>query len=163
MSFSLVQFGNGNATFDLAFTADSAEGGRGIFTVEVLPVNQPPLFQISQTQLSVTQHQFSLVRFVGADFATNIATGPLASQWDEQNQSLTFTVLGLDGSQTRATEDNTTYPIFIAWPQVYPNGTLTFQLRDDWFGSTTFRLVLEDNGGTERGGQDTSFLDFELR
>src|SRR2546429_4997068 len=46
--------------------------------------------------------------------------------------------------------------LFAAGPSVAANGTLTYTPAADAFGSSTFTVVVQDNGGTANGGVDTS-------
>src|SRR5205807_2192898 len=41
-------------------------------------------------------------------------------------------------------------------PSVDNSGTLTYTLATDVFGTSTFTVVAQDNGGVANGGQDTS-------
>jgi uncharacterized delta-60 repeat protein len=46
--------------------------------------------------------------------------------------------------------------LFSAGPVVAPDGTLTYAAASHAFGISTFRVSVQDDGGTERGGIDTS-------
>jgi hypothetical protein len=52
---------------------------------------------------------------------------------------------------------NVTNPgLFAVAPAVAPNGTLSYTPADDAFGTATFQVNVQDDGGTANGGEDTS-------
>src|SRR5207247_1940767 len=52
---------------------------------------------------------------------------------------------------------NVTNPgLFSALPAVDNSGNLTYTLNPDVSGTTSFDVQVQDNGGTDNGGQDTS-------
>ena len=73
------------------------------------------------------------------NWATNISPGPS----DESGQTTTFLVTSNSG-------------LFAVAPAISPTGTLTYQPAANAVGSATIRIVLQDNGGTANGGQNTS-------
>ncbi len=75
-------------------------------------------------------------------FITEISPGPA----NESGQTVSFTT----------TND---FPALFAKdgePKIDNNGTLTFTLAADRFGTANVTVVAKDNGGTDNGGQDTS-------
>ena len=48
--------------------------------------------------------------------------------------------------------------VFAVVPSVAPDGTLTYTPADDAFGSSTFDVQVQDDGGTPNGGDDTSIV-----
>ncbi len=76
-----------------------------------------------------------------ANWATNISPGPP----DETGQSVAFVVI-----------NNTNPLLFSVAPAVSPSGTLTYRSAPNAFGSADITLVLQDNGGTANGGDNTS-------
>ncbi len=48
--------------------------------------------------------------------------------------------------------------LFASQPQIDTNGNLTFTPADDASGTATFDVVVQDDGGTENGGVDTSAI-----
>jgi hypothetical protein len=46
--------------------------------------------------------------------------------------------------------------LFSAGPSVSPSGTLTYTLADNAFGTSSFDVTVQDNGGTANGGFDVS-------
>ncbi len=64
---------------------------------------------------------------------------------NESGQTLTFLATG-----------NTNAGLFSAVPSIASNGTLTYTPAADASGTATITIVLQDNGGSSNGGQDTS-------
>ena len=158
LHFALARFQNGNATYDvfLKDNGGTAREGRDLsltnfsITIAVLPVNQPPVFRLSQTVVPVyetpvgrSDSPVSVPRF-----ASILTFGPLDPMvTDEDNQKVSFTVVG-------ALTD-----LFSVSPSIQVinmSGTLFFTLAPYQFGNATFSVTLKDNGGTEREGHDTS-------
>ncbi len=75
-----------------------------------------------------------------AEWAIDITAGPPR----EAGQTVAFTV----------TADNAS--LFAAGPAISPDGTLTFRPALNRSGTSHVTVVLQDNGGTAYGGQDTS-------
>jgi hypothetical protein len=73
-------------------------------------------------------------------WATTISPGPAS----ESSQRVSFTV----------STDNPS--LFSAPPALAPDGTLTFAPAEGAFGGATVSVVAQDDGGVDRGGDDTS-------
>lgn len=138
MTFNYQPNQSGTAVIDLQATDQAGKTADDKITVTVLFVNQAPSFtaggdvQVGDTAINV----------VVPGWASNISAGPPS----EANQTLTFQVT-----------DNTNPALFAVAPSVDPaNGNLTFATRPGVLGSAAITLVLQDNGGTANGGQDTS-------
>ena len=129
------QFGTAHITVTVT---DSCDGTASTtFTVTVLPVNDQPSFTIGP---NITVDEDSGPQTFSG-WATEISKGPA----NESDQILTFQV----------TAANTA--LFSEQPAIDPaTGTLTFTPAQNAYGSTTVDVVLKDNGGTDRGGNDTS-------
>src|SRR5262249_19110629 len=80
----------------------------------------------------------------GPQKVTHWATGISAGSASEQEQSLKFII----------TTDNP--GLFSSGPAVSSDGTLTYTPAGDANGMATVTVKLQDNGGTVRGGVDTS-------
>jgi hypothetical protein len=80
-----------------------------------------------------------------AAYSLGWATGISAGAANESGQTLEFVVTG-----------NTDASLFAAGPVIAPDGTLSFTPAANAFGTATITVVLEDDGGTANGGDDTS-------
>jgi len=107
-----------------------------IFSITVLPVNDPPEFQPG-TDIKVVQDS-GLFRKV--NWATGIKAGPI----NEGDQTVAFII------QTN------NEALFIEKPDISPTGTLGFVPKPNHSGSATVLIHLKDSGGTESNGQNTS-------
>lgn len=74
------------------------------------------------------------------NWATSITSGGA----DEQAQQLTFVVT------------NNNHAMFEEQPEISPTGVLHFVPARDAFGTAVVRVILQDDGGTEDGGRNTS-------
>jgi VCBS repeat-containing protein len=134
---------NGSATVTI-YAQDNggtANGGVDIsptqtFVINVTAVNDPPTFTKGADQTVLEDSGAHTV----AGWATAISAGPS----DESMQTVTFLT----------SNDNPT--LFSAQPAVASNGTLTYALAPNAFGSTTVTVTAKDDGGTLNGGVDTS-------
>ncbi len=107
------------------------------FTIAVTAVNDAPRFTAGQ---DVTVLENAGPQTV-AGWSTGISPGPA----DESGQTVAFEVTG-----------NTNTDLFSVQPSIASDGTLTFTPASNVHGAATLTVVLQDNGGTESGGQDTS-------
>jgi hypothetical protein len=103
------------------------------------PVNDEPQFAIG-TQISATDE--SPEQMI-ANWAANISPGPTAAA-DEAAQSISFTV------------SNDSSGLFKVQPSISASGTLTFTPAPNVQGTAFVNVVIEDDGGTSRGGIDHS-------
>jgi len=143
LAFALAPNANGTANVTVVLQDDGGieYGGADtslpqIFSVTVLPVNDPPTFTGGR---NVTVYEDSGTTTV-AGWATNIRAGPA----DESNQRLS----------TIATNDNP--GLFSAQPTVDTNGTLSLSVLPDAAGDVHVTVWFRDDGGVDRGGMDTS-------
>ena len=134
---------NGSATVTVQIHEDGGTANGGVntstartFTINVDAVNDAPTFAKGGDQ---TVLEDAAAQTVGG-WATNIAVGPA----DEETQLPAFTVTNSDNA------------LFSVQPVVAPNGTLTYTLAANAFGSATVTVTLKDDGGTANGGVDTS-------
>ncbi len=140
-------FGTDTFTYtinDLFPSAQSAQHmADGEVTVKVLSVNDAPTFTLSDTNSISTKSGAGLQNV--ADWAMDITAGAA----NEDDQELTFVV--------EVAGDDAMY--FATLPSIDTNGTLTFVPTDTMdVDSVTINIdvTLQDNGGTENGGVDTS-------
>ncbi len=127
-------------------TAPNVNSTTTDFTVEINPVNDQPTFTGSGNPPAVDEDSGPQVV---AGWATNIDSGvdPDEPLTTEAGQTLTFVLTPTDTT------------LFAAGPAIdSATGDLTYTPANDAFGSTTVTVVLQDSGGTENGGVDTSAL-----
>ena len=131
-SFSAVKDKNGSEDFTITAT-NQQKTHQESFSLVVTPVNDAPVFSLSQNTVSVTQGEDSKSF---NNFATDIAPGP-ATATDEQGQSLSFELQAADPS------------LFVEQPSLTTEGLLAFTPTSDKTGSTSVEVVLTDN--TDQG------------
>ena len=126
------------------------------FTIRVHPVNQPPSFYLRQNRVEVLE---DCEQWLQHHFAFNISKGLFPEAFElgifyadslyranEAHQILTFSVEMVEGN----------LQLFNAI-SMSPNGTLTFKTSLHQNGYAWIRILLRDDGGTERAhDQDTS-------
>lgn len=118
--------------------SDTGLGGEAVWVaVRVEPVNDAPELALRHSTLEVDQD---------------------SGLW-EFPQFATF----FPGGGADETAQTPTYHLFVAHPELFDvlpeidsSGRLRFTLAPAVSGSTTVRVVVQDSGGTDRGGQDTS-------
>ena len=128
------QFGQTRIT--LTVTDKAGLSASNAFLLTVLPVNDPPSFTKGPDVLV----DLDSGPYVAKSWATNITAGPA----NEAGQKVSFRVTGGISN------------LFAVAPVVDSRGTLTFTPASHAFGAATFTLVAKDDGGTARGGIDTS-------
>ena len=106
------------------------------FTITLLPVNDPPVFEM---RADPVVNEDSGETFLPG-WAYHIGPG---SQF-EVGQTFQFLVSSDNGG------------LFSAPPTISPDGTLSFTTTNGVSGSARVTVVLRDDGGTERGGQDSA-------
>jgi len=140
--FSPVPNFNGAASITVT-TDDLGNGGTGfdrfdfdLLSIDIGAVNDAPSFTAPWTDWT-TEDSGPQTR---AAFITGISAGAA----DEAVQVLRFVV----------TNDNPA--LFVVQPTISTNGTLTYTPTADASGSATVTIQLVDDGGTDRGGVETS-------
>ena len=106
-------------------------------TLTVVHVNQPPTFTLNGNPPASAENAGPQTV---PNFARNISPGP-----NEASQTVHFVVTG-----------NSNPGLFSAGPAISPSGTLTYTAAPNASGTATITVVLQDDGGTANGGQDTS-------
>ncbi|MCP4709850.1 MAG: DUF1565 domain-containing protein [Planctomycetes bacterium] len=127
---------NGSADLTIRATDTGQLFAETTFTVTVNPVNDPPSFIIGEDQL--------VSGAAGPQTVIGWATGISAGPSNEADQVLAFLV------------DNDYYDLFANQPDISLSGDLTYSPAIDLTGSANVTVVLQDDGGTADGGQDTS-------
>jgi hypothetical protein len=115
--------------------ADHGIGGEATVTIHVESVNDAPTFNAGPSPVNTTIGSGPY----SAQWATNISPGPN----NESGQAVNFIV------------SNNNNALFSVQPQISPSGVLTFTPAGSP-GTATVSVQLHDNGGTARGGSDTS-------
>jgi large repetitive protein len=133
--------GTATITLNLLDDGGTANGGDDTsdpqsFTITVNATNDAPTFIAGANQAVDEDSGAQSV----SGWATAIDDGD-----PESTQTLTFNITG-----------NTNPSLFSAGPTVSPTGTLTYTPAANAFGSANITLVLQDDGGTTSGGDDTS-------
>jgi Ca2+-binding RTX toxin-like protein len=116
--------------------AAGAESDPVTVDITVEAINDLPVFTLGPNR--------TVDEDAGAQTIAGAASGISAGPADESNQALTF----------RVTNDNNA--LFSAQPAISPAGTLAFTAAPNANGSATLTVVLQDNGGTADGGQDSA-------
>lgn len=138
---------NGTALVDFTVRDDggTANGGdddaTGQFTVNVIPVNDAPVFNLAG-DIMVDEDP-------GAQNVPNFATG-IDDGDPEVAQVLMFSLVPDDPT------------LFSVPPAISPAGELTYTPAPDAFGATLVTVTLSDDGGTTNGGVDSAVDDFTL-
>lgn len=136
---------SGSVTFDVTVQDDGGTDNGGIDTsaivsgsITVNAVNDRPSFTLQdQVTLFATAEPQSI-----PGFASNFIAGP----GDESGQSVQAYHV------TNVSEPS----LFAVLPAIDANGTLTFTPHGNAFASASFEVSVQDNGGTDNGGNDRS-------
>lgn len=126
----------GGDSFTYTITNYNGRAATAVVNLTVLPVNDAPGFTVGADQTVLMNAGAQAV----ASWATGISKGPA----NESGQALTFAV----------TNDNTV--LFSAQPAVSADGMLTYTPAPGLSGVATVTLYLQDDGGTDNGGADSS-------
>jgi hypothetical protein len=152
LSFKTAPDANGLAklTIYLKDNGDTENEGKNISiphysTIEIVPVNDPPSFKLSQQTLKIQEND-GLVTI--PLFGNSISAGP--PNESDQIPFLSFILTVNDSS------------LFSIQPQLTSEGTLTFQNKENKSGETAVIVHLQDNGGKRNGGKDTSTKTFKI-
>jgi hypothetical protein len=143
LSYTLATNVSGTTTFNVSVQDSGSTTNGGLatsttqsFTLTVNSTNDQPTFTATNPA--------TVNEDAGAQTLANWATftpGPA----DEAAQTATYTVSNLSNPS-----------LFTVAPTIAPNGTLTYTAAPNAFGTATFDVVVQDNGGTGNGGVDTS-------
>jgi len=146
LSFAPQADSSGTATLEVQLQDDGGTANGGVdaspivnFTITVQPVNDAPSFTAGADIAIETINEAQTI----PDWASAITAGPP----DETGQMLAFVVVSNDNPA-----------LFEELPQVTSDGTLSFKPALDATGSATIGLQLQDDGGTENGGENLSTI-----
>jgi len=146
---------NGKTNFTLVASMDGRNTSR-IFALDVLSVNSPPSFMLTSQIIHVFRDQYAIRPYISDHLISEILAGPS----DEIDQNLTFSLLPA-GSKSQADEES---PIdfSLSSVSVYKeesgNWTAIVKVfsKTHKSGTSNLTLILNDNGGSDNGGINTS-------
>lgn len=139
-TLNLVPLANQHGTTRVTVSADDGTAvGSSSFEVTVLPVNDAPSFTRGPDVFATRNGGAQ----VNSGWAAAVSAGPA----NENTQTASFEIVS-----------NSNPGLFSVTPTVSPAGELTFTPNAQVSGSALLGLRLKDNGGTERGGQDSSAI-----
>ena len=127
----------GTSTLAVTVNGNNSQSMTDTFVLTVNPVNDPPSFTKGPDQ--------AVNNNAGMQTVNNWATGISAGPANESGQTVTFLVTG-----------NTNPPLFATAPAISSTGTLTYTPATNAGGTAAITIVLQDDGGTANGGQNTS-------
>lgn len=145
LSYTTADDANGSAQVTLVLRDDggTANGGNDTsaphtLTITVTAVNDAPSFTLQDPPASLEDAGLQ-----SATVATAISAGPS----DESAQSVSFVVTPVSSDPTLT---------FASAPTINASGVVDYVADANAWGSATFNVVAQDNGGTANGGNDTS-------
>ena len=146
LTYTPANNANGTSTFTVTVSDGGGTASGGVdtsvtqtFTLTVNAVNDRPTFSASNPS-AVVENSGAQTLAVWASFSA----GPA----NESGQSvLSYTVNNISNAS-----------LFSVAPSIATNGTLTYTPASNASGTSTFDVVVRDNGGTSLGGIDTSFV-----
>ena len=145
LSFESAPDRFGTATFEITAQDNGGTASGGIDTsspvtgtITIRPVNDAPSFTASNPP--------SVLENAGPQTVENFATDFQPGSSFESSQSLMGHTITNIGNES----------LFSVLPSIDVNGTLTYTPATDSFGTSTFDVAVQDDGGTENGGVDLS-------
>ncbi|NKI33856.1 cadherin-like domain-containing protein [Wenzhouxiangella sp. XN79A] len=127
---------SGVATFGYAIADPSGATATATVTITVLPINDPPTFTAVDPS--------TVLEDAGAQAVLGWAAFDAGAP-NEPQGVLGYTVANVSNPA-----------LFAAGPTVAGSGTLSFTPASDAFGTSTFEVTVQDDGGVVNGGVDTS-------
>jgi hypothetical protein len=124
----------GPATITL-IADDGSQTVTNTFEATVTAVNDAPIFSLSTNRIAIAEDASSQT-------ISNLIVSASAGPSDESSQTLTYSV------STLATN------FFSSQPSIDTNGTLTFTVATNQFGTNLVNVIVADSGGTSNGGRD---------
>ncbi|MFN7117780.1 MAG: Ig-like domain-containing protein [Saprospiraceae bacterium] len=131
---------SGNDQFTFFVLDNDGNRDTSAILLSILPVNDAPSFSGGA--------DVTVLEDAGQQTLANWATNLNAGNMNEVDQVLIFNIL-----------NNDNVDLFAALPSVNPEGTLTFTGKENTAGTATLVLNIQDNGGTDNGGVNTSAPD----
>jgi len=155
LTFCLQEDRNGDALFSFILRDDNGTDCGGLdstpsfhMTVTVLPVNQPPSYEICcDKNLVVWEGEKD--RHIFEDFIVNMRKGNLDVNLgvdSEADQQVSFDVI-LASFWIAGNVHSHTFEIFTSPPAINSSGTLEFSLSRGTTGTASLALVMTDDGG----------------
>jgi hypothetical protein len=145
LTFTPAVDANGSAQVTVVLQDDggTANGGTDtsaphVLTITVAPVNDAPSFTLQDPAPGLEDAGAQSV-----SVATAISAGPA----DESSQAVTFILTPVSSDPTLS---------FAAVPAISSSGVLSYSADTNAWGTATFSVVAQDDGGTADGGVDTS-------
>lgn len=126
----------GSSQIQLVLSDTQGGSASNSFVLTVLPVNHAPALTLSTNRVAVLED-------AGLVTMPNLVASRSSGPPSESSQSNWLTLYY-------------TNSFFAQPPAIDDAGTLTFQVASNGFGSTSIKLVLQDDGGTANGGKDSS-------
>ncbi len=143
LSFTIAEGANGVATFGVTVrdNGGSDDGGsdtspQQVFTLAVNGVNDKPSIAASDPP--------AILEDAGPQAIANWAAFDAGAPGEAGQMVQDYLISGVDNA------------FFAVAPDVDNDGRLTYTVADDANGTTTFSVAVQDNGGTDNGGIDTS-------
>jgi len=148
LTFSPAADANGDPyaafTFQVEDDGGTDNGGANLdptpntLTIRVTAVNDPPSFAAADPPAVDQDAEPQVV----AGWVTSFSPGPADESWQ---QAMRYIVSEVSNPS-----------LFSTPPAVSPNGTLTYTPAGFAYGTSTFKIAVQDDGGTEQGGWNTS-------
>jgi len=131
---------NKNGSANMTIRATDTEGAYSdiTFSVTVTPVNDKPSFTASNLP--------EINEDAGVQTLGGWITGSPGPD-DESEQTISYLIGSISNPD-----------LFETKPAADSDGTLTYTPAANLFGTSTFMVIAQDDGGTENGGSDTSLL-----
>ncbi|MCM8535508.1 MAG: hypothetical protein NE334_06190 [Lentisphaeraceae bacterium] len=149
LSFALSEGFNGSILVNLTLNDDGGTENGGVdsvtksFNINVNPVNSTPNFTVG-SDINLTEDDT-------AQTFNAFTTSMFAGHANESSQNLNFSV---------TTSNDSAFEVL---PAVDANtGDLTFAMAENFNGTVTVNLTLNDDGGTENGGTDSITKSFNI-
>lgn len=144
LSYALLPNANGVATITVTLSDNGGVSNGGVntsaaqtFDITVTPVNDVPSFVKGPDQNVLEDAPPQTI----AGWATSISTGPA----NESSQTVTFNITS-----------NSNPALFSVQPSIAPDGTLTYTLTPNAFGTANLSVTMTDSGGVSNGGVNTT-------
>ena len=137
LTFSPTLNAFGEAIISLTITDTSGESTRSSCHIMIVPVNDPPQFQLVSDHISLTEN-------AGSQYITQWVIDSRPGPDNESSQVLAFLV----------TTDQPS--LFDIPPMIDTDGTLQFTPKHNQSGESVVTVRLKDNAGTLNNGIDTS-------